>query len=69
MIDQVKKFIVGHGAVERDCVPVPLVEVVARSDRGIASTQTSGQIRITLEADAPRRRTERGTSANIRRPP
>jgi hypothetical protein len=54
MIDQVKKFILGHGAVERDGVPVPLVEVVARSDRAILAAQADREVRVAFEADAAR---------------
>jgi hypothetical protein len=64
MTDQVKKFIVGYRAVERDCVPVPLAEVVAHGDRGIPAAQPGREIRGTFEADAAGGRPG-VTSANI----
>jgi hypothetical protein len=53
MIDQIKQFILGYRAVECDCVPVPLAEVVARRDRGIPAAQPGREIRVASEADAP----------------
>jgi hypothetical protein len=52
MINQVRQFIFGYRAVERDCVPVPLAEVVARGDRGIPAAQPGREIRVASEADA-----------------
>src|ERR1022692_1342599 len=52
MIDQVKQLILGYRAVECDCVPVPLAEVVARGDRGISAAQPGREIRVAFEADA-----------------
>ena len=53
MIDQVRQFTFGYRAVERDCVPVPLAEVVARGDRGISATQPGREIRVALRLALP----------------
>ncbi len=52
MIDQVKQFILGHRAIKRDRVPVPLVEVVTGGDRGIP-TASSAWPRRTSRSQGP----------------
>lgn len=39
--DQLQHLVTRHGAVERDGVPVPLAEVVARRDGGMPATQAA----------------------------
>jgi hypothetical protein len=39
--DQLQHLVTRHGAVERDGVPVPLAEVVARPDHGMPATQAA----------------------------
>jgi predicted kinase len=59
MVDQLKQFLIGHRAVQYHGIPVPLVQVVAGRDGGIAGAQALGQVRIALEAHAARRLAER----------
>jgi hypothetical protein len=48
VLDQVAHELVAKAAVDRDRVPVPLVEVVAGADRVIAVSQLGGQLRLAL---------------------
>ena len=49
MIDELQHFLVGHRAVQRHGVPVPLAEVVAGPDPGVTGAQADGEIGITFK--------------------
>ena len=46
--DQLQHLGIRHGAVERDGVPVPLAEAVARRDRGMPATQAAVRSAVTF---------------------
>ena len=64
VLDQVAHELVGHAAVERDRVPVALVQVVARTYRRIALAQGDRELRLALDADLSGVRSS-ALSANI----
>ena len=55
VLDQVAHELVGQAAVERDRVPVALVEVVARADRGMSLAEADRELRLALDAHFERR--------------
>src|SRR5260370_6340867 len=59
MMDEFQYFLVRHRTVERHGVPVPLVEMVARSDSRITAAQVRGKAWIAFKADAAGCRAER----------
>src|SRR5260221_10408741 len=59
MIDEFQYFLVRYRTVERHGVPVPLVEMVARSDSRITAAQVRGKAWIAFKADAAGCRAER----------
>src|SRR5260370_35414076 len=59
MIDEFQYFLVRHRTVERHGVPVPLVEMVARSDSRITAAQVRGKAWIAFKPDAAGGRAER----------
>ena len=69
VLDHVAHELVGKAAVERDRVPVALVEVVAGADRGVARPQLDGELGLALDADLERRRGRaRSARTSSRRP-
>ena len=65
VLDEVADELVGQAAVERDRVPVALVEVIAGTDRGVAAPQRDGELRLALDADLERLARSSGVRANI----
>ena len=55
VLDHVAHELVGDAPVQRDRVPMTLVEVPAGADRGVAVAERDGEIRLALDADLERR--------------
>src|SRR3954464_1345639 len=55
VLDHVANELVRQAAVERDRVPVALVQVVAGADRAVGDPELNGELRLALDADLERR--------------
>src|SRR5688572_8532892 len=67
VLDQVADELVRQAAVERDRVPVALVQVVAGANRGIAGAQRDGELGLALDAHVERRSAERADGEDLAR--
>src|SRR5688572_29074456 len=65
VLDQIADEPVRQAAVERDRVPVALVQVVAGPDRGIGVPQLGGELRLALHAHLERLTVERAQSEHL----
>src|SRR3954470_8013708 len=65
VFDQVAHELVGQAAIQRERVPVALVEVIAGPDRAVAGAQLQREVGLTLDADFERRAVQRAEREHL----
>jgi hypothetical protein len=59
VLDEIADELVGHGAVQREGVPVPLVQVVAGPDRRVGAAELDGRVGFAFHAHLERAAVQR----------